>query len=106
MEVTDPHNQESLKVTEGTGVTEPRNGEGPILTAQDVAEILKRPRTAPRLNLPLYIAGETTLEVLTRSVLVTEGMNTNAWGDYAAVVKEAASDPMNHPVECECEGCL
>ena len=73
---------------------------------EDVVRELRRPRSGPRINYPLYLDGRTTLEILTRSVLAAMHRDANAWQEAAGVVAEAADDPMNHPVECECEKCF
>ncbi len=82
------------------------SGGGVSLTVEEVGRELRRSGSGPRMNLPLYLAGETTLEILTRSVLVAKDLPHAAWEDHAGVVGEAAKNPANHPVECECEDCL
>jgi hypothetical protein len=80
-------------------------GQGP-LTVEEAGAELRRAGYGPRKNLPLYLAGETTLKILTCSVLVARGEDPAGWERSAAVVEEAARDPQNHPLDCECEGCL
>jgi hypothetical protein len=76
------------------------------LSAEQVGEELRRPNSGPRINLPLYLAGATTLEILTKSVLVAKDLKADAWEEHAGVVERAAADPRNHGVECECGECL
>jgi putative DNA primase/helicase len=90
------------------------NGEKPFkpfkpfkpLSVEEVVRELRRPNSGARINLPLYLAGETTLEILTKSVLVARGISTAAWEEHAGVVERASADPRNHGVECECKECL
>jgi P4 family phage/plasmid primase-like protien len=76
------------------------------LRVEEVVRELHRPNSGARINLPLYLAGETTLEILTKSVLVARGISTAAWEEHAGLVESAAADPTNHGVECECGECL
>ena len=75
------------------------------LSVEEVVRELRRPNSGARINLPLFLAGATTLEILTKSVLVAKGLSTDAWEEHAGVVQEAAADPRNHGVECECGWC-
>jgi hypothetical protein len=75
------------------------------LSVDEAVRELRRPYSGPRINHPLYIADKTTLEILTRSVLTAMHRDPGTWKEAADVVAEAADDPMNHPVECECEKC-
>jgi Bifunctional DNA primase/polymerase, N-terminal len=75
------------------------------LSIEQIARELRRPSSGPRINHPLYIAGETTLEILTKSVLVAIGLDTEEWLAHAGVVEQAASDPANHPPGCACGEC-
>jgi putative DNA primase/helicase len=72
----------------------------------EVGEEMRRKGSGARLNLPVYLRGETTLEILARSVLVGLGKDPGEWGRYATAVSEAAGDPQNHTPDCKCEGCL
>jgi P4 family phage/plasmid primase-like protien len=76
------------------------------LRVEEVVSELRRPNSGARINLPLYLAGETTLEILTKSVLVARGISTAAWEEHAVLVERAAADPTIHGVECECQECL
>jgi hypothetical protein len=76
------------------------------LSAGEIAEELRRAGSGPRLNLSHYLRGDTTLEILTKSVLVACGMDTGSWKIHAGAVQEAAADPQNHPLDCECEECV
>jgi len=77
------------------------------LSVEDAGAEMKRPHSGARLNLPLYLKGETNLEILARSVLVALGKAPDEAerASCLAVVQEAANDPDNHPLDCECEGC-
>jgi Bifunctional DNA primase/polymerase, N-terminal len=76
------------------------------LSAEQVGEELRRPNSGPSINLPLYLVGATTLEILTKSVLAAKDLKADAWEEHAGVVERAAADPRNHGVECECGECL
>jgi putative DNA primase/helicase len=107
-EKVDPPLQEGRG--EGEGATN-NNGEKPFkpfkpLSVEEVVRELRRPNSGARINLPLFLAGATTLEILTKSVLVAKGLSTDAWEEHAGVVERAAADPRNHGVECECGECL
>jgi P4 family phage/plasmid primase-like protien len=71
-----------------------------------IAGELKRKGSGARINLAHYLRSDTTLEILTRSVLVGLGKDAGSWQSYAPIVEEAAKDPQNHPLDCECGGCL
>ena len=76
------------------------------LSVEDAGAEMRRPNSGPRINLPLYLRGETSLEILTGSVLRARGIGPDRSGSFLAAVEEAASDPANHPLDCECEVCL
>ena len=88
----------------GSEPSEP-SAEPALIDVKDVLGEFNRRASGARKNLPLYLRGEITLEVLTRSVLYSLDKNPEAWRQTAALVEEAASDAKNHPVECECEAC-
>ncbi|MDP9474798.1 MAG: AAA family ATPase [Actinomycetota bacterium] len=88
----------------GTGTGTPGDPR-PTVTTRDVAAEFNRPGSGARKNLAHYLRGDTTLEILARSVLVGLGQDAGSWGRCAAVVEETARDPKNHPIECECEEC-
>lgn len=67
---------------------------------------LKRKGSGARINLSHYLRGDTTLEILTKSVLVGLGQGTDSWQSSAPAVEEAAKDPRNHPLDCDCEACV
>jgi hypothetical protein len=89
----------------GSEPSEP-SAEPALIGVKDVVGEFNRRASGARKNLPLYLRGEITLEVLTRSVLYSLDKNPEAWRQTAALVEEAASDAKNHPVECECEWCV
>jgi hypothetical protein len=80
-------------------------GDGGDITAEQVVAEFNHRNTGARLNLPKYLRSETTLEILTKSVLVGLNRDMGEWEKYAAVVEEVARDPRNHPVECGCLEC-
>jgi hypothetical protein len=43
---------------------------------------------------------------LSRAVIKALGMDTSDWEQHADAVKEAAEDPSNHPLDCQCKGCM
>jgi hypothetical protein len=75
------------------------------LPAEQVAAEFNRLAAGARKNLPTYLKGQTTLEILARSVLQGLGKDPNTWQRHAAVVEEAAQDAKNHPLECDCPEC-
>jgi hypothetical protein len=77
----------------------------PIVTAAEVVSEFKRWSAGARKNLPHYLRGKATLEVLTRSVLNGLDKAQEEWQQAAQTVKEAAQNPKNHPLECDCEAC-
>jgi hypothetical protein len=81
-------------------------GEGDsLITAEKAGEEMRRRGSGARINLPHYLAGDTTLEILIKSVLAGLGKDAAEWVRCAAAVQAAADDPQNHPLECECRGC-
>lgn len=96
--------------TGGTGGLRPRtsrtNVAGPDIGAKEIVEEFGRRGAGARKNLPVYLRGDTTLEVLTRSVLYGLDRSPETWQRHAAQVEEAARDAANHPIECECGACL
>lgn len=83
-------------------------GRAGTLSVEAVAEETCRSKSGPALALGTYLEKLTAerLEWLTRAVLESRGMNASDWKHHAEAVKEAASDSANHPLDCECEGCL
>lgn len=75
------------------------------LLPQAVRDEFNRLAAGARKNLPVYLKGQTTLEILVRSVLVGLGKDPDDWQRHAAVVEEGARDPQNHPLECDCPEC-
>jgi P4 family phage/plasmid primase-like protien len=87
----------------------PEDGAIPLVELkhrESIASELKRKGSGARINLAHYLRGDTTLEILTRSVLVGLGKDADGWHQHAPTVEAAAKDPQNHPLDCECGGCL
>jgi P4 family phage/plasmid primase-like protien len=59
------------------------------LSTLEVLQVLENPDTGAHKNALLYVAGETALEYLVRSVLFSKGVPTEAWQQYASTVEEA-----------------
>ncbi|MDP9425486.1 MAG: hypothetical protein M3P37_05470 [Actinomycetota bacterium] len=76
----------------------------PLSTATVAAEFARH-GSGSRKNLPHFLRGDTTLEILTRSVLCGLGRDPERWGHYAALVDGAARDGRNHPEGCPCPLC-
>jgi 5S rRNA maturation endonuclease (ribonuclease M5) len=83
------------------------NGTG-SLTAKEVGEEMRRSRSGPALALRHYLdrPSPERLKYLATAVLVARGEDTSGWERCAAVAEKAASDPANHPIDCDCEACL
>jgi hypothetical protein len=77
-----------------------------LVTTEEVVEEFGRWSAGARKNLPLYLGGKVTLEVLVRSVLSGLGKDPEEWQRTAVTVEDAARDPKNHPFECDCGECL
>jgi len=89
------------RAREDTDVVDARSNkaEGPVRPMQSaqqnerarrVFEALQAPSSGARTNLRHYLNGETTLKVLTRSVLVYLGENKDDWEQWRDVVRDAA----------------
>lgn len=82
----------------------------PNLDERTVGEELRRAGSGPARALAHYLTGPNPerLKYLTRAVLVARGMDAagGVWERHAPVVKAAADDPQNHPLDCECVQCL
>ena len=78
------------------------------ISVAEVAQQLGRHKSGPAKALEHYLVApnEQRFEYLTCAVLVALGRDTDAWETYATVVEEAADDPENHPLSCECLGCV
>ncbi len=73
--------------------------------AEDViAAEMRRSNSGAAKNLPHFLAGTASLEILTKSVLRGLGKE-GGWLAYAEAVEKAAADPANHPVGCVCGEC-
>jgi hypothetical protein len=85
-----------------------RDSESSGLSVSDVRAEIMRAKSGPALALKTYLEKPTDdrLEWLTCAVLRARQMDTGGWEQHAAAVKEAADDSNNHPLDCECEGCL
>ncbi len=62
------------------------------LEKQDVLTQLARPGTGPQKTARTYLAGETKLEYVVRSVLFARGLGTEGWERYKPVVEEALEE--------------
>ena len=83
----------------------PSGDEKPPITTEAVVSEFNRWGAGARKNLPLYVAGEVSLETLARSVLAGLGKDPADWQQTAPTIEEAARHSKNHPLECECEVC-
>ena len=73
--------------------------------AEDViAAEMRRSNSGAAKNLPHFLAGTTSLELLTKSVLRGLGKE-GGWLAHAEAVEKAAADPANHPPGCGCGDC-
>jgi hypothetical protein len=79
-----------------------------ILSVSEVGSEISRSKSGPALALKVYLENPTEerLKWLTCAVLTARKMATDHWDQHAAVVKLAAEDANNHPLDCECEECL
>jgi hypothetical protein len=77
------------------------------LSVTEVGAETSRSKSGPALALKTYLEKPTEerLEWLTKAVLKIRGMDTSDWRLHALAVKEAAEDPGNHPLDCECKEC-
>jgi len=77
------------------------------LSVSEVGAETSRAKSGPALALGSYLEKPTEerLEWLTKAVLQIRGMDTADWRPHASVVKAAAEDPSNHPLDCGCEEC-
>jgi Bifunctional DNA primase/polymerase, N-terminal len=84
----------------------------PELAARKCAEgagaQMRRAKSGPALALKAYLEkpNDQRLEWLTKAVLKAQGLNTAVWRRIAPVVKAAAEDRVNHPLDCDCGVCL
>jgi hypothetical protein len=69
-----------------------------------IAAEMRRSNSGAAKNLPHFLAGTASLEILTKSVLRGLGKE-GGWLAYAEAVEKAAADPANHPVGCVCGEC-
>lgn len=78
------------------------------LSADVIGAATRRSKSGPALALGTYLEKPTEerLEWLTKAVLTSRGMDTEGWEQHAGAVREAASDPASHPLECGCAECL
>ncbi len=101
----------SLRPGESATLAELKAGRGPEasgLSVSDVRGEVSRSKSGPALALKTYLENPTEkrLEYLTCAALTARKMDTVGWRQHAEVVKLAASDPANHPLDCECGECL
>jgi hypothetical protein len=84
----------------------------PELAARKCAEAagaqMRRAKSGPALALKAYLEkpNDQRLEWLTKAVLKAQGLDTAGWRGIAPVVKAAAEDRANHPLDCDCGVCL
>ncbi|MDQ3639087.1 MAG: AAA family ATPase [Actinomycetota bacterium] len=78
------------------------------LSVEQAGAEMGRQKSGPALALKTYLEEPRAqrLEWLTKAVLHARGVDAAGWGDHAEIVRKAASDPANHPLDCECEECL
>lgn len=78
------------------------------LSVEQAGAEMGRQKSGPALALKTYLEEPRAqrLEWLTKAVLHARGVDAAGWRDHAEIVRRAASDPANHPLDCECEGCL
>jgi hypothetical protein len=83
-------------------------GELDLLTVDQVAAEMQRSESGPAKALATYLdkPNAERLGWLTCAVLRAKGRGIAGWEQHVAAVEEAASDLDNHPLECDCEGCL
>jgi hypothetical protein len=89
----------------------PYKGDGddaPTLTVEEVAAEIRRSGSGPARALATYLAKPNAerLGWLTCAVLRVRGLDITDWESHAPVVEEAAGDIHNHPLDCDCEGCI
>lgn len=79
----------------------------PSVSVEEVGEELRRSGSGPAKMLAAYLQKPLPqrLMYLTCAVLTARGMDADEWEPHAEAVAEAAKDPANHPLDCECEGC-
>jgi P4 family phage/plasmid primase-like protien len=87
-----------------------RRSEGPE-AAGDVANAAReigRAGSGPAKMLAAYLEkpNRERLMYLARAVLTARGEDPAGWEALASAVEAAATNPDNHPIGCECEGCL
>jgi hypothetical protein len=99
---------EDLKPRQTATLSELADRRAGTLSAEAVASETRRSKSGPALALKAYLEKPSAqrLEWLTKAVLTAQGADTAGWEAHAAAVKEAAEDPANHPLDCECEACL
>ncbi len=81
---------------------------GKLRDIEGVARELRRAGSGPAKMLAAYLEkpNRERLMYLTRAVLVARGEAPAGWEGLAGAVEAAAANPDNHPIGCECEGCL
>jgi DNA-binding transcriptional ArsR family regulator len=79
----------------------------PPLTVEQVGAELRRAGSGPAKALAHYLDGPSPkrLEYLVKAVFYALGRGEEPWEPHAAVVEQAAGDPQNHPLSCECPEC-
>ena len=79
-----------------------------VLTIEEVAVEMRRSGSGPAKALATYIEKPNAerLGWLACAVLRARGRNVVDWKRHTAVVEKAAADLDNHPLDCDCRGCL
>lgn len=74
----------------------------------NAAREIGRAGSGPAKMLAAYLEkpNRERLMYLTRAVLVARGEDPAGWEGLAGAVEAVATNPDNHPIGCECEGCL
>jgi hypothetical protein len=82
--------------------------DAPVLTVEEVAREMRRSGSGPAKALATYLEKPNAerLGWLACAVLRARGLDIDDWERHASVVEEAAGDIHNHPLDCECEGCI
>src|SRR5215213_6219563 len=78
------------------------------LSVEEVGGELRRAGSGPARALANYLASpnDTRLGYISNAVLVALGRDTAEAEAHTGAVREAAQDPINHPLDCDCEACL
>jgi hypothetical protein len=77
------------------------------ITVEEIAQQMRRSGSGLVKALATYLEKPNAerLGWLTGAVLHVRGHNIGEWKRHAETVEEAAGDPNNHPLDCECGEC-